>query len=139
MLENKSYQGSCLCGQVSYQVDEPLKMFQYCHCSRCRKITGSGFAPNIFVPLEQFKWLTGEHLLGRYEVREAKYFATSFCQHCGSTMPWLTQTGQLYVLPVGTLDDEISLKPSQNIYCDEIPNWHQSFSELPKFAQGPKK
>lgn len=138
MGESKSYQGSCLCGQVKYQVCEPLKMFQYCHCSRCRKITGSAFAPNIFVPLEQFNWLSGEDLLGRYTVPDAKYFATSFCTNCGSTMPWLTQTEQLYVLPVGTLDDDIELKPTQNIFCKEMPSWHISFEQLPKFDQGPK-
>ena len=136
-MTEKTYQGSCLCGQIHYQITEPLKIFQYCHCSRCRKVTGSGFAPNVFVPLEQFKWLKGEQYLGRFEVPDTKYFASCFCKNCGSTLPWLTQTAQIYVLPVGTLDDEFNLMPSQNIFCSEIPNWHTSFDKLPMRPQGP--
>lgn len=134
----KSYKGSCLCGQVRYQVTAPLKIFQYCHCSRCRKVTGSGFAPNAFVPLEQFKWLSGEQYLGRYEVPNAKHFATSFCKQCGSTMPWVTQTKAIYVLPVGTLDDELDITPTQSIFCNETPNWHISYDKLPKHPLGLK-
>ena len=42
--------GSCLCGGVVYEIDPPFKIFQYCHCSRCRKFTGSAHAANLFVP-----------------------------------------------------------------------------------------
>ncbi|NMP16249.1 GFA family protein [Thalassotalea sp. Y01] len=137
MAIETTYNGSCLCGQVTYQIETPLSIFQYCHCSRCRKVTGSGFAPNIFVPLSQFSWLTGEHLLKRYEIPDAKYFASCFCGQCGSNLPWLTKTGQIYVLPAGTLDDEIEIKPSQNIFCDERPNWHVGCNELKMRPQGP--
>ena len=138
MSQTKTYKGSCLCGGIHYQISEPFKVFQYCHCSRCQKVTGSGFAPNVFVPLEQFKWLAGEELLGRYEIPDAKYFATSFCKNCGSTMPWLTKTGTIYILPVGTLDDKFAMQPSQSIFTDEIPPWHTSFDQLPKRPQGPR-
>ena len=32
MTTNK-LSGSCLCGEVSYQFDEGIKIFQYCQCS----------------------------------------------------------------------------------------------------------
>ena len=70
--------GSCLCGKVTYQMSPPFNVFQFCHCSRCRKFTGSAHAANLFVTPEQFEWLSGEDYVGRYEHPEAKYFATCF-------------------------------------------------------------
>ena len=68
--------GSCLCGSVKYEIEPPFKIFQYCHCSRCRKFTGSVHSANLFVPLPQFKWLAGEEQVGKYDHKEAKYLAT---------------------------------------------------------------
>src|SRR5690554_7464633 len=76
--------GSCLCGQVAYEVDPPLKVFQYCHCTRCQKLTGSLHSAALFVPPAQFRWLQGETLVGTYPVPEAKYLNPSFCKNCRS-------------------------------------------------------
>ena len=32
--------GSCLCGQVEFEADEPLRPVLACHCSQCRKTSG---------------------------------------------------------------------------------------------------
>lgn len=49
------YQGSCLCGAVSYQSDaEPRYSFN-CHCRDCQKATGSAYAPIAF--FHQSEWL----------------------------------------------------------------------------------
>ncbi|MFK5986003.1 MAG: GFA family protein [Pseudomonadota bacterium] len=61
-------------------------MFQYCHCSRCRKFTGSAFAANLLVAPQHFKWLTGAELVGRFEPKESKHFASCFCKNCGSSL-----------------------------------------------------
>ena len=108
--------GSCLCGSVQYEITPPFKGFQYCPCSRCRKATGSAHGANIFVPQEQFSWLAGEELVGRFEVPEAKYFATSFCKNCGSSLPWLAKGGKNRVVPAGSLDEDPGIKPQQSIF-----------------------
>ncbi len=64
--------GSCVCGKVTYEITPPFKTFQYCHCSRCRKFTGSAQASNLFVPPSQFQWLQGNEHVGRYEHPDAK-------------------------------------------------------------------
>ena len=79
--------GSCFCNKVSYEIINNLGIFRYCHCSRCRKFTGSAFASNILVLPEYFRWLFGEEYIGRYEPEEPKYFATTFCKNCGSSLP----------------------------------------------------
>lgn len=131
--------GSCLCGSVSYQIEPPFKMFQYCHCSRCRKFTGSAHAANIFVPPERFKWLTGEEFVGRFEEPDAKYFATCFCKRCGSSMPWSVQGGKNVVVPAGTLDDDPEIKPMHNIYWQSKACWFENAGALTQYDGLPTK
>lgn len=129
--------GSCLCGEVSYAVEGPIKVFQYCHCSRCRKTTGSAHAANIFVAPEHFKWLSGEELVNRFELPEAKNYASSFCGRCGSTLPWLNKTGTTYIIPAGTLDQSPADTPMQHIHWDSKAPWYEVDTALPRHATLP--
>ena len=135
----KKSTGSCLCGEVIYENIGSLGVFQYCHCSRCRKFTGSAYAANIIVAPNQFKWLKGEELLGRYEVADARHFATSFCSRCGSSMPWRAKSGKTVVIPAGTLDNDPDIRPFQNIFFDSKADWYQEASELVKHDELPTK
>jgi len=129
--------GSCLCKSVAYEINGNLGIFQYCHCSRCRKITGSAFAANLLVSPSDFRWLRGEHLVKRFELPEAKHFATGFCARCGSSLPWLAQTGRAVVIPAGTLDDDPQIRPSQNIFCASRAVWYTEPDSLPRHAELP--
>lgn len=131
--------GSCLCAQVRYEISGNLGVFQYCHCSRCRKFTGSVHAANLLVLPDQFTWLCGEDQLGRFEVEGSKHFATSFCRQCGSSMPWLTQSAKSVVVPAGSLDSDPGLTPSQNIFWASRASWYQDASVLVKYDQLPTK
>ncbi|MEW8435909.1 MAG: GFA family protein, partial [Candidatus Thiodiazotropha sp.] len=114
-MSDESVTGSCLCGEVSYVVKGNLGIFQYCNCSRCRKFSGSAFAANLLVAPSDFEWLKGEESVGRYELQEARHFATCFCKKCGSSLPWLAQSGRTVVVPAGTLDGDPQIRPIQNI------------------------
>ena len=138
MSEQKAT-GSCLCGEVKYEVSGNIGIFQYCHCSRCRKITGSAHAANLFVLTADFLWLKGESLVRRYEPPNTKYFATCFCEQCGSTLPWLSKSGKVFIVPAGTLDDDPQIKPSQNIFCGSRPDWYVPASELPENEEMPPR
>jgi hypothetical protein len=138
MATNK-LSGSCLCGEVTYQIIDDIKVFQYCHCSRCRKFTGSAHAANIIIDPKNFQWLSGEELVGRFELAEAKHFATSFCKKCGSSLPWLTQSGRAYIIPAGTLDDTPSIKPMHNIYYADRAEWYEDACKLKKYDELPVK
>lgn len=129
---HKPIKGSCLCQAVSYQFHGPEYVFQYCHCSRCRKFTGSAHASNIIVNPEQFEWLSGEDQVGRFEHPEARHFATCFCKICGSSLPWLTQSGSAVIIPAGTLDEDPKMKPSQNIYWKDRAPWRIPVDDLPQ-------
>lgn len=130
---NDKVSGSCLCGEVTYQYVGPIKVFQYCHCTRCQKFTGSAHASNIIIDPGQFQWLSGETSLGKFELPEAKYFATSFCIKCGSSLPWLTKSGTAMVIPAGSLDDDPKVKPIHNIFMADKASWFTDVCSLKQY------
>ena len=139
MSENKKTGGSCLCGEVSYQFNGPINLFQYCHCSRCQKFTGSAHASNIYIDPANFQWLSGEDQIGRFEHPEAKHFATCFCKQCGSALPWITKTGKVVIVPAGTLNDDPGEKPIQSVYYADRACWYEEVGKLKKFDELPPR
>ncbi len=136
---SKTIKGSCLCQTVSYQFHGPEHVFQYCHCSRCRKFTGSAHASNIIVDPENFEWLSGEDSVGRFEPADAKHFATCFCKNCGSSLPWLSQSGTALVVPAGSLDQDPGIRPTQNIFWNSRAAWREEVSALPRHDELPPR
>lgn len=135
----KPVKGSCLCKTVQYEIFGHLGIFQYCHCSRCRKISGSAFAANIIVAPEQFRWLCGEDSVERYELPEAKHFASCFCSSCGSSLPWMAQTGKAVIVPAGTLDDDPQIRPHQNLFCSNDAAWYVEPGQLTRYDEMPPR
>ena len=139
MENTNELSGSCLCGEVTYQFTGPVKVFQYCHCSRCQKFTGSAHASNMIIEPQQFKWLSGEEHVGRYELPEAKHFATSFCKKCGSSLPWQTKSAKAVIVPAGTLNVDPKIKPIHNIYYADKAPWYVDVCDLVKYDELPVK
>ncbi len=53
--------GSCLCGSGRYESNAEPLMIATCHCSHCRKQSGSAFSVNVGVPKDTVT-LTGDSL-----------------------------------------------------------------------------
>ena len=138
-MESVAVNGSCLCGEVSYQATDNLGIFQYCHCSRCQKFTGSAHASNLFVAEEKFNWITGEEFIGRFEPADTKYFATAFCKQCGSSLPWLSKGGKTMIIPAGTLDSDPVIRPLQSIFYGSRAKWYCELGELPIHNEMPPR
>jgi len=128
--------GSCLCGQVGYEIQPPFIFFHYCHCSRCQKSSGSAHSANIFLKIGQFEWTQGEDHVGRFELPSAEYFCTGFCTVCGSALPWLTRNGKYVLVPAGTLDDDPGELPERNTYWASRAPWYSDVVALPIFDEG---
>lgn len=140
VMSTETIHGACLCGAVEYEADGPFAGFQYCHCSRCRRFTGSAHAANLFCPPAQFRFTKGEANVGRYALPDARFFATSFCRTCGSSLPWLNQAGTTVIIPAGTLDDTPAVRPARSIMWGSRAPWYVDVSELEKHdALPPRK
>jgi hypothetical protein len=128
--------GSCLCGAARYEVAGPLERFFLCHCSRCRKDTGSAHAANLFSSKATLTWLAGTDSVETYNVPGTRH-RKSFCRHCGSALPRLENDGAWVVVPAGSLDDPLSLKPDAHIFVASRADWDDHLEAVPAVDGSP--
>jgi hypothetical protein len=74
--------GQCLCGSVRFRIDGDLQTFAYCHCTSCRRSSGSAFMANSEIRTSQLHWMQGRDFIREYESSPGKFRA--FCSGCGS-------------------------------------------------------
>jgi len=130
-MNESTLHGSCLCGTVSYTVTPPFQYFAHCHCSRCRKSSGTGHATNLIADPAQFRWTAGEEAIRRYQLPEAESFGKWFCSHCGSPLPRESRGGSIMVIPAGSLDDDPLIKPTDRIFWGSRAPWSCDSGGLP--------
>lgn len=130
-MSKRRVKGSCLCGAVEYSVDTDGGLFQYCHCERCRKTSGSAHAANLIVPAGQFRWLRGEDRVRQHEYAGARRFCNAFCLDCGSKLPWRSRDGRWMIVTAGTLDEDPGLRPKQSIFMGSGAPWYVEPGAIP--------
>ena len=129
--------GNCLCGRVTFKVNDEFSMFHLCHCTQCQKITGSAFASNIFTRPDNIEWVKGIELAVRYDDPE-RHFTKVFCSKCGSGLPFLTQSGKYIIVPAGSLSEQPEIRPQDNIFWSEHIAWLDDGLNANKFARFPE-
>jgi hypothetical protein len=133
-MSSSTLTGSCLCGAVRYTVTGEAQRFYHCHCSRCRKATGTGHASNLFVK-GSLRWDSGEALVQRYKVPEAERFTNTFCGTCGGRVPRFIEPLGVVFVPAGSLDVEPPLKPQARIFQGSRTTWSCDDHHLPSFDE----
>jgi hypothetical protein len=136
-MSQTAIRGSCLCGAVTYEASPPFQRMIHCHCSRCRKGTGTGHATNLIVAPTQFRWLSGEEGIKRYDLPTAKSFAKWFCGTCGCPVPRLSRASKFMVVPAGSLDAVPPLRPTDHIFWGSRAPWACESGGLPTHDEYP--
>lgn len=136
-MSDAPIEGTCLCGTVRFCITGEIVGFQYCHCSRCRKFTGSAHAANLFTVPENLTWQSGADQVGHYTLDAEPPFSTAFCRTCGSGLPSMSSSGKFWVVPAGSLATHPGITPSQSIFWDSRAPWYEEVSELPRHAEWP--
>ena len=130
--------GSCLCRGVAWELDAPLQRSSHCHCSMCRKSTGSAFATFGGGEAKGFRWVRGEDLVARY--RSSPASERAFCSVCGAVVPDITADGAMAFLPLGNADDDPGLAPQSHIYVGSKAAWYDlPEDDLPRFDTMPPR
>lgn len=129
------HSGSCLCGQVRYELEGVFEHFFLCHCKHCRKDTGSSHAANLFASAGKFQWLAGREKVTEFNLPSTRH-ARSFCSICGSALPFQSLDGLLTV-PAGSLDSHIDMRPNAHIFVSSRADWDQALETLPSFEKFP--
>jgi hypothetical protein len=95
--------GSCLCGEVAFELVRSAGRTMNCHCARCRRAHSAAHASNIFVDSAKFRWVRGESQVSNYGPPIDWHFGNAFCRLCGSTLPREVRSVGLVVVPTGTV------------------------------------
>ena len=128
-------QGKCLCGGVSFSLSGELPNLYQCHCSLCRKVTGSSANAAFRVDRDQFSWNSGEDLIQEYQSETG--FKSHFCSRCGSPLPNLTALDSAWWVPVGLLEGDQGLQVGAHVFVGSRAGWDvvadsgQQFDEMP--------
>lgn len=123
--------GACLCGTVRFEISGEFDSFFLCHCSRCRKDTGSAHGANLFSSTATIAWLSGRDRIKTYRVPATRH-EKSFCTECGSALPRVQMEGTLLVVPAGSLDSDIDIRPNAHICFASRAAWDAHLENIPK-------
>lgn len=112
--------GECFCGDITYRIAGVLRDARSCHCSRCRKAFSSQASAYALVDPEEFKWLTGEHLLSSYSAQHG--FGLQFCSQCGSTLCGIFN-GVIHGVTLGCINGDPQVEIGRHIFAGSKAAW----------------
>jgi hypothetical protein len=123
--------GGCLCGAIRYAISGPLEPIQFCHCSQCRRASGSAFAANMPVRAADFRVTDGETRLKAFASKPGK--ERIFCADCGSQLFSRNAGFPDYIrLRVGGLDAPAAPPLAFHFHVASKAPWWPINDELPQ-------
>jgi len=114
--------GSCMCGEVTYEIHGKMGEITHCHCTTCRKAHGSAFSSVAAVQINDFKFITGKSKIKCYQSSPEK--VRCFCSICGSHIYAHKKNQKHYILRLGTLDDDPISRPTKHIWLSLKAPWY---------------
>ena len=133
-VDNKPHRilaGSCFCGAARYAVADEFLYAANCHCSGCRRATGSAFKP--FAGIERHKLSVADNdallLFGDSAAHDAH------CKSCGSLLYSVVRDGGFVHVTMGTLVDPPTIRPTKHIFVGSKAPWFTITDDLPQFAE----
>ena len=122
--------GTCLCGDIAFEVDRPVEIVGHCHCSMCRKFHGSAFATFGTAAVEDFRWVRGAERVRVYQSSARGY--RHFCPRCGSAVPMSGEGQPFALLPMGNVAEDPGARPRLHFFTGSMAPWHTIVDNLPQ-------
>jgi hypothetical protein len=129
--------GSCLCGGITFEIDRASGPVEYCHCNRCRKVSGSSSLLTVVVATKDYRFLTGRELVKTYAapiLYSPPAYHSYFCSTCGSQVPPPSPEGEFFEIAAGLFDDDFGIRPDKHIFVDFMPPWDDLQQQLPAYT-----
>ena len=127
--------GRCDCGAVHYDVDGPFAYALNCHCSECRRRTGSAFKPFAGIARDKLRITQGEADLAILGTAENN---NTSCARCGTLLFSVVQDGARVHVTLGTIEGDPGIRPRAHIFVGSKAAWFEITDDLPQFVEFPK-
>ena len=132
----KLLRGGCLCGRVEYAVEDAFAYAMNCHCSNCRRATGSAFKPFAGIGMDRLNLVRGQEALLVYGDPAAAH--DLHCATCGSLLYSVLDRSRRAHIAMGTLIDAPSIRPGGHIFVGSKAAWHDITDDLPQYHEFPE-
>lgn len=128
------FEGSCLCGALSFTVTGFSKKAANCHCSMCRKFHGAAFG--TLVEVQGLQWRSGKEALKEFVSQNGTI--RTFCSHCGSSVGFRGDGEPIerIELAISLFDTSIPVVIDAQIYTDYKANWCSLLIDVPVYPEG---
>ncbi len=127
------YNGSCLCGAVEVEITGNISSIIHCHCSLCRKSSGTAFATNGFVQATDFTVIKGAEQLSHFAFKPGRW--RHFCACCGSPVYSSNEHDPTRIrIRLGILNSAITERPMSHNFYSFKANWEDLDADLPRYA-----
>lgn len=131
----KTINASCLCRRVQLGLNDNFLYMGNCHCSECRKFTGSDYSSAGGLKAEDVEILQGKESIACYDKSEET--SLFFCKHCGSSLYSFKHATQIYNIRLGILDGVSVSKPRFHIHTASKASWVEITDNLKVFENNP--
>jgi len=126
--------GSCLCGDVRFEITGDPTQIGMCHCSKCRKVSGVASNAQCMVGQDGLRFVAGEDAIARFAFPDG--WGVSRCARCGSPVPMLHPGGRAWWVPAGLLDDDPGLPVGIHIFVDSKASWDEIAGDARRHREG---
>lgn len=124
--------GKCLCGAVQYSVADEFVYAANCHCSDCRRATGSAFKPFAGIERDKLRVATGA---GNLMIFGDENGHDAHCALCGSLLYSVIRDGAFVHVAMGTLVDDPAIRPNKHIFVGSKAPWFTICDDLPQYEE----
>lgn len=114
---------SCQCGKLTAVArGEPVRV-SVCHCTECKRRSGSAFAYNSTWMEDQVE-ASGPSRSFRRSSDEGYWCEIYFCPGCGSTVTYrIERRPGMVTIPVGAFADSTFPEPTVSVYGERRHAW----------------
>ena len=126
----KMLAGKCFCGAVHYTVADEFLYAMNCHCSNCRRTTGSAFKPFAGIARDKLSISSGDDKVMIYGDATGH---DAHCRRCGSLLYSVVRDGAYAHVAMGTLVDEPSIRPERPHLRGIQGPWFSITDDLPQY------
>ena len=128
--------GGCLCGNIRYTLKAEPALTVVCHCTHCRKTSGSAFSTNLVIQRADIDF-TGNMAAYDDKADSGNTLKRSFCPKCGSSiMSESSGRPGAAVLKAGSLDDPSKINPAMQIWTRSAQPWVKLEGEMASMEKG---
>ena len=135
---NSKITGSCLCGEIKFEYFGEVGPSGYCHCSDCRKVTGTAFLVSTRLDIKGFAVKSSINP-GRYSkiADSGREIIREFCPNCGSPLFTFSPEHPEYVwVKAGSFYDPNIVKPAYQSWMDSKVSWAEIPADLTGYSKG---